>query len=158
MIRPTVPADTPALVAVAESTGVFKPLEIATLRAVLDDYHAGAHVEGHRAVTFEQQGQPIGFAYYAPIAMTDHTWDLWWIAVGKHTHARGVGSKLLRHAEDDIRAAGGRLLVIETSSLPKYALTRRFYVKHGYEQAGVIADFYADGDDIVYFRKRLAPA
>ena len=36
-------------------------------------------------------------------------------------------------------------------------LLRRFYLKHGYEQAAVVRDFYADGDDQVIFRKRLRP-
>jgi len=53
---------------------------------------------------------------------------------------------------------GGRLFLIETSSLPIYDPTRRFYLKHGYEQAATIGDFYTDGDDQVIFRKRLLPA
>jgi ribosomal protein S18 acetylase RimI-like enzyme len=155
MIRPTVPSDTPALVALARGTEVFKPMEITTLGEVLDDYHAGAHARGDRAITYELHGKPIGFAYFGPAAMTDRTWELWWIAVEKQTHARGIGSALLRHIESEARAAGGRLLVIETSSQQSYEPTRRFYLKHGYEQAATIADYYADGDDIVYFRKRL---
>jgi ribosomal protein S18 acetylase RimI-like enzyme len=156
MIRPTTPADTPALVEIARGTAVFKPLEIEALQEVLDDYHAENHAHGHRAVTYEQDGRPVGFAYYAPAAMTDRTWYLYWIAVSKHTQARGVGARLLRHAEDEIRNLQGRLFLIETSSLPHYELTRRFYLKHGYEQAAVIRDFYADGDDIIIFRKHLA--
>ena len=157
MIRPTVPADTPLLVALAEATAVFKPLEIEALREVLDDYHESNRQEGHRSVTDERHGRVVGFAYYAPAAMTDRTWYLYWIAVGKQTQARGVGGELLRHAEQDIRAAGGRVLFIETSSLPHYELTRRFYLKHHYEEAAVLADYYADGDDMVVFRKQLAP-
>jgi biopolymer transport protein ExbD len=42
MIRPTDPADTPLLLQLAESTGVFKPIEIQALREVLDDYKKGA--------------------------------------------------------------------------------------------------------------------
>ena len=88
--------------------------------------------------------------------MTDRTWYLYWIAVSKRLQARGLGGTLLRRAEDDARRAGGRVLFIETSSLPHYELTRRFYLKNGYEQAAVLRDFYADGDDMVVFRKRLA--
>jgi ribosomal protein S18 acetylase RimI-like enzyme len=155
MIRPTIPEDTPALVALARETGVFKPHEIEALQEVLDDYHGGDEVEGHRAVTFESEEQIVGFAYYAPTAMTVRGWHLWWIAVSKHTQARGVGGKLLRHVEEAIRQQNGRQLLIETSSLPHYALTRRFYLKHAYEQACSLPDFYADGDDMVVFRKRL---
>ena len=32
--------------------------------------------------------------------MTDRTWHLWWIVVGKNIQARGVGSQLLAHAEE----------------------------------------------------------
>ena len=150
------PADTPTLVAIAEGTGVFKPHEIVALREVLDDYHESNREEGHRAVAYEKDGQVAGFAYYAPAAMTDRTWYLYWIAVSKTTQARGVGGYLLRHAEQEIRREEGRVLFIETSSLPHYDLTRKFYLKHGYEQAAVLRDFYAEGDDMVVFRKKLA--
>src|SRR5947209_14823950 len=103
------------------------------------------HGQGHRSVTYVENDQAIGFAYYAPAAMTDRTWYLYWIAVSKQIQARGVGGALLRHAEDDIRHHKGRLLLIETSSLPHYELTRRFYLKHNYEQTAVLRDFYADG-------------
>jgi GNAT superfamily N-acetyltransferase len=157
-IRPTVPGDTPALLEIAEGTGVFKPMEIVALQEVLDDYHDEMRALGHVSVTSEHEGRIIGFAYYAPAAMTDRTWYLYWIAVAKPTHARGVGSKLLHHAEEEIRRSGGRILLIETSSLPHYDLTRRFYHKHGYDRACVLQDYYADGDDLVVFRKRFALA
>ena len=138
------------------STGVFKPLELEALREVLDDYHAENRGLGHVAVTLELHGRPAGFAYYAPAAMTDRTWYLYWIAVDKNVHAKGMGTRLLHKAEADIAAAGGRLFLIETSSLPHYDLTRKFYVKHDYEQTAVLRDYYADGDDMVVFRKKMA--
>jgi ribosomal protein S18 acetylase RimI-like enzyme len=156
MIRPTTPADTDALVAIAASTGVFKPIELEALREVLDDYHAENRALGHIAVTLELHGKPAGFAYYAPAAMTDRTWYLYWIAVDKNVHAKGLGTRLLHRAEEDVRAAGGRVFFIETSSLPHYDLTRKFYLKHGYETAAVLRDYYADGDDMVVFRKKIA--
>jgi ribosomal protein S18 acetylase RimI-like enzyme len=157
MIRPTTPADTPVLLKLTEGTGVFKPHEIQALDEVLSDYHATNHAHSHVAVTDERHGQVMGYAYYAPAAMTDRAWYLYWIAVTRDTQARGVGGGLLRHAEDDIRRRGGRVLFIETSSLPHYELTRKFYLKHGYEVTGILKDYYSDGDDMVVFRKRLAP-
>jgi ribosomal protein S18 acetylase RimI-like enzyme len=156
MIRPTVPGDTPHLLRIAHETGVFKPLEIVALEEVLDDYHVTNQVQGHCSVTIDQEGRPIGFAYYAPAAMTDRTWYLYWIAVAKSTQARGIGSKLLRWAEVEIANLRGRLLLIETSGLPHYEPTRRFYAKHGYHVACRIADYYADGDDMVVFGKRFS--
>jgi GNAT superfamily N-acetyltransferase len=155
MIRPTVPEDTDTLIAIAAATGVFKLLEIATLREVLHDFHSEDAEEGHRAVTYEKDGKPIGFVYYAPTPMTEGTWHLFWIFVDKNIQAKGLGARLLKHTEEDIRAAGGRLLIIETSSLPHYELTRRFYLKHGYDQPAVVPDFYAEGDGMVVFTKKL---
>jgi GNAT superfamily N-acetyltransferase len=155
MFRPPTAEETPQLVAIAEGTGVFKPHEVVALREVLDDYHAANRGLGHRAVTVAHDGRVAGFAYYAPAAMTDRTWYLYWIAVDKRVHARGLGGALLRHAEEDVRGRDGRLLLIETSSLPHYGPTRRFYLKQGYHEACVLRDFYADGDDLVVFAKRL---
>jgi ribosomal protein S18 acetylase RimI-like enzyme len=155
MIRPTTPADTPTLLAIAEGTHVFKPHEIVALREVLDDYHQTNHALGHRSVTAEEAGQVVGFVYYAPAAMTDRGWSLYWIAVRQDLRAKGAGTRLLRHAEEEIRQSHGRILFIETSSLPQYEPTRRFYLKNQYEQTAVLRDFYADGDDMVVFRKRL---
>lgn len=155
MIRPTTPADTSTLLKLTADTGVFKPHEIEALDEVLADYHASNHAEGHVCVTSEDNGEILGYAYYAPAAMTDRSWYLYWIAVRKTLQARGVGGTLLRHAEDEIARSGGRVLFIETSSLPHYDLTRRFYLKQGYEQTAALRDFYADGDDMVVFRKRL---
>jgi ribosomal protein S18 acetylase RimI-like enzyme len=155
MIRPTLPADTPELLRLAEGTRVFKPAEIVALREVLDDYHATMRALGHRSVTFAQGERIDGFAYYAPAQMTDRSWYLYWIAVTKDRQARGTGSELLVHVEEEIKKARGRVLFIETSSLPHYDPTRRFYMKHAYEQTAVVRDYYADGDDMVVFRKKL---
>ena len=156
MIRPVAPTDTPALLALTDATGVFKKHEVQALQEVLDDYHAFNREDDHVAVVDEREGKVVGYAYYAPAAMTDRTWYLYWIAVTKQIQAKGIGSGLLRHAENDIRKRNGRVLFIETSSLPHYDPTRKFYLKHGYEATGVLRDYYADGDDMVVFRKRIA--
>jgi len=155
VIRPTRPEDTPPLVEAARKSNVFKPSEVQALQEVLDDYHAGEIDPGTQAITYERDGKVVGFAYYAPIEMTEHTWCLWWIVVARPTQASGIGGTLLRNVENEIRKAGGRLLVVETSSLPHYDLTRKFYLKHKYTQVSQIPDFYADGDDMVTCSKRL---
>ena len=155
MLRPTTPADTDALVALTDATGFFKPHEVETLREVLDDYHAESHELGHVCRTWDEDGSPAGFAYYAPTAMTDRTWELWWIVVDKARQGRGLGGQLLAAVEDDVRRLGGRLLLIETSSQPLYEPTRRFYLRHGYEQVAHVPDFYADGDGKLIFARRI---
>lgn len=155
MIQACEPADSTVLVQLASETGVFKPHEIVALEEVLVDYHTTNRELGHVCVRFVSKAGLEGFAYYAPASMAERAWYLYWIAVSKLSQARGIGSQLLTYAEQDIRQRDGRLLLIETSSLPYYDLTRKFYLKHGYDQAATIADFYADGDSMVVFSKRM---
>ncbi len=154
MIRSTEPADTQPLVALAAATSVFKPMELIALEEVLCDYFAANKALGHRALT-AVEGTIQGFAYFAPAAMTDRTWYLWWIAVTPGTQARGIGSALLHMAEEEIRQQRGRILLVETSSLPHYQPAHKFYAKHGYAHAATIAGYYAANDDLVVFRKAM---
>lgn len=157
MIRPATEADTPVILALTAGTGFFKPLEVETLEDVLNDYHASNRDDfGHRAFVWEEGGQVRGYVYHAPEEMTDRTWCLWWIAVAADQQGRGLGAKLLSFVEDDVRAQGGRLLVVETADTSHYEPTRRFYANRGYTTAAHIPDYYADNDGIVFFTKRVA--
>ena len=60
MLRPVLPSDTETLIALTADTAVFKPLEIATLREVLGDYHQEDREEGHRAFAWEDDGRVVG--------------------------------------------------------------------------------------------------
>jgi GNAT superfamily N-acetyltransferase len=161
MLRPAAPADTPALVALAVSTGLFQPHEAdALLRNVLDDLHAGRLGNGHHAeVWADRDGEPpVGWVYFSPDVTANHVWVLWWIGVAPLRHGRGVGEALLAFVEAHVQNAGGRLLLIETSALPALDRSRAFYAKRGYVPCGQVPDFYADGDDKVIYVKRMAPA
>ncbi len=156
MIRPATPGDTPALLSLTAGTGYFKPLEVETLEGVLNDFHATNRDEfGHRCFVWEEAGRVLGYVYHAPEEMTDRTWYLWWIAVAADQQGHGLGGKLLAFAEADIRTLGARLFVVETSTTEHYEPTRRFYLKHGYTAAASIPDFYADGDGMAVFTKKV---
>lgn len=157
MLRPATAADTDALVTLTAGTGFFKPMELDTLREVLDDFHAGNADLGHRCFVWEEGDALLGYVYHAPAPMTDRTWYLYWIAVSADRQGQGLGGKLLGFVEEDVKGQGGRLLLIETSSTAHYDPTRRFYRKYGYDQPATVPDFYADGDGLVVFSKRLAP-
>ena len=155
MIRPITPDDTPVLVGLTTDTEMFKPLEIRALQEVLADYFRENRSLGHRAFLLEEGHQVLGYVYYASAPMADNTWYLYWIAVNRACQGQGVGGKLLKWVEEDVAMHEGRLLFIETSNLPLYSRTRQFYLKNGYTKAALLSDWYADGDDLVVFRKRL---
>jgi ribosomal protein S18 acetylase RimI-like enzyme len=158
MIRPASPEDTPALVTLATATGLFTDDEAdLPLRGVLDDLHGGRLGVDHHAVVWsdEEGSQPAGWAYFASNEKADRVWDLWWIGVDPSRHGQGGGDALMDAVEGEVRARGGRLLIIETSALPPTARARRFYERRGYAACGRIPDFYGDGDDKVIYAARM---
>ena len=157
-IRPAVRPDTPALIDLAIATGLLLPDETGFLQEVLDNLHAGRPGAGHQVHVWagEQTGPPAGVVYFGPNATGERTWGLLWISVAPERQGGGIGGELVRFAEARIREAGGRLVIIDTSSLPRFEATHAFYGKHGYEEVARIPDFYADGDSKVIFAKRMA--
>ncbi|GBD35341.1 hypothetical protein HRbin36_00452 [bacterium HR36] len=186
--------DAERAVELAHATQVFRPVELAVLREVLDDYMQAPEGQGYYALVAEllpwqepllsgaelaapdnsegscevadlsvgtgeaKAASPlgvVGFVIFGPTPLTAHAWDLYWIVVARPYQRWGIGSRLLEAAEIRIRAQRGEIVRVETSGSPTYAATRRFYAKHGYQQAGVIPDFYAPGDDLVIYFKRL---
>ncbi len=112
------------------------------------------------ACAVDAADQPVGYVCYGPTPLTAGTYDLYWIAVDPAWHGRGVGSLLIEYVEQAVRrptssGEGGRLLIIETSSLPRYEAARRLYQRHHYKEVARIPDFYAEGDDRVIYAKRL---
>ena len=155
MIRPIVPADTPALVALSGTSGLFKPNELDAIQGMLDEYHTANAANGHQIITYEDGGTLVAIAYFVPKEFTDRVWELLMIAVDAPRHRRGIGSKMLLAVEEAVRAANGRLLLIETSSKSSFERTRQFYRKHGYSEVAHIPDFFADGDGKASFIKRV---
>ena len=157
MIRPITPSDSEALIAMVIATGMFPEDEAETLEKMFADYFGGKREEGHGCVVDDENGLR-GVAYYAPEMMTDGTWNLLMLAVRPDCQRQGVGVNLLRFVENALWVNGQRLLLIETSELPYFEQARTFYAKCGYEKEARIRDYYADGDDMITFWKKLSAA
>ena len=149
MIRLITRAETASLVLLAKASETVSQGEIAILIDALDD-------SDHKAIVYESQAGTVGFACYGPVPMTEGTWRLAWLFVREDQRCRGVGSRLLRHAEDDIRANhSGRMLYIEARSASHPESTHSFCRANGYEDHAVLRDFFADGDSLMVYRKEL---
>ncbi len=96
-----------------------------------------------------------GYYCVGSTPMTEGTFDLYWIAVDPGLHRRGIGQELLGHCETTLKSMAGRLIVVETSSLPKYKPTRIFYEKQKYHETARIRNYYSAGDDLVIYTKQL---
>jgi hypothetical protein len=61
----------------------------------------------------------------------------------------------MKHAEEDIKRMHGKLIMVETSGKADYNKTRQFYERLNYQKLCQITDYYAPGDDLVLFAKRI---
>lgn len=145
-IRPAHAGDVPAMGGIAEACGLF-PSDMLT--EMIAPFLANA---ADQWLIFAAEG-PVAFAFARPEELTDRTWNL--LAIGVHPahQGRGIGRSLLKAAEAAL--PGARMILIETTQLPEQDAARALYIKAGYEEAGRVRDFFADGEDKVIFRKHL---
>jgi ribosomal protein S18 acetylase RimI-like enzyme len=155
-IRPLLEKDRAKLLSVLIETRAFTSAEIDVAMELIDivlkdrvqkDYQVDCMVD--------DQDLAVGYICYGPTPMAQGTFDLYWIAVDPDFQEQGVGSKLVGFLEEGVKASGGRMILADTSTVPPYEKTQRFYVKNGFQQVARIPDYYHPGNDRITFCRRL---
>ena len=155
-IRPLKKEDKAPLMVILKNTPEFTPEEVIIAEEVIDGSLNKPETSGYYSLAVEtENGAFAGFISYGPIPLTQSSWDLYWLAVDHRLQGKGVGTALLKAAEEQIAKAGGKLAFIETSGKEQYNKTRRFYITNNYVEICNIPDFYAPGDAKVIYRKKL---
>ncbi len=152
MLRPLRADDIPAVVDLVVAAGMFTAQEAGFLREELAPREDGA------TCLVEDTPTGAGLAsvlFYRPEEAADRAFDLTMIGVRPDLQGTGRGRALMRHAEQDLRDRGQRLLVVRTSGTDQYAGTRAFYRRLGYTEHTRVPDYWTDGDDLVLFTLRL---
>ena len=147
--------DKPAIIQILQNIPEFNPAEIDVAEEVIDSYIQEPTHSGYEIFVAKVGSSIAGYICYGPTPLTEGTWDIYWLAINPKQQGQGIGKALLGFVEDKIKKTEGRLVLIETSAKPEYEATRRFHRSQGYELVCRIADFYAPGDDKLFFQKRL---
>lgn len=156
MVRPMTPEDRETVLAIIRSTGMFTPDEMFVARELVDIYLDQPDQKDYRLAVVENgRGSIAGYLAYGPTPMTAGTYDLYWIAVSPDQQGSGYGRELVAWLEKKVAEEGGRMVLAETSSQPRYEPTRRFYAGLGYKEISRIPDFYKPGDDRITFVKPI---
>ena len=154
-LRSTRCGDLEHILTLASRTGVFTVQEIAVLKELVEIELNDSDQKDYHSLVAEEDGQVVGFACYGPTAMTDGTYDLYWILVDPSYHHRGIGGALLQEVEKSIRRAKGRMLLADTYSSRPYLPARRFYHNHGFRKAAKVRDYYSPGDSRLTYVKQF---
>ena len=155
MIRTITPDETDAVFALAKKLEMFDKDGLELIKATLADYLGGN--SNDLWFSADENGL-VGVVYCAPEPMTSGTWNVLMLLVDPDRQRQGHGSALMRYVEQTLVERGERLLIVETSSLDEFEAARKFYSKCGYKEEARIRDFYAAGDDKIFFSKALGAA
>lgn len=153
MIRRIKPSDRQPLENILRSVNQFHEGDIEVALELIDiAINIPAQTDYHLFV-YEEDGVIHGYHCTGKRPITDAVYDLYWIVVDANTSRKGIGSELLKHAEDFVKQNNGRWLLAETSSKDSYDKTRRFYFKNEYTILAEINDFYSVGEALVIYGK-----
>ncbi len=155
-IRPAAAADGAELIALAGRIENFYPDDLDCIRQLWQDYLTGGEdPDRYHFWVFDAGGTIRGFACFGHRPLTQGAYDFYWLATDPITRGRGIGGRLMARVEAEIRRLGGYIVLIETSDSPAFENTRRFHESNGYVRIGEVADFYAPGDGLEMYQKRV---
>ena len=152
-IRQMIKKDRKTILDMIVETEMFTTAEADVAMELVDIYLNNKNQKDYNIIVAEEENEVLGYACYGPTPATEGTFDLYWIVVNPAHQNMGIGKKLLHYVEKKVFEAGGRLLVIETSSQQKYISTQKFYINNDYKISAQIKDFYKPGDDRIIFTK-----
>jgi GNAT superfamily N-acetyltransferase len=154
LIRPMLADDKGPVLALVRATGFFTPDEVGVAEELIDIYLERPDQKDYGVVVVESdQGAPAGYMTWGPTPLAEDAYDLYWMAVAPSEQGKGRGKELVRWLEAEVGRRKGRIIIIETSSQPKYHGTRQFYIDLGYKEVARVPDFYRAGDDRVIYAK-----
>jgi ribosomal protein S18 acetylase RimI-like enzyme len=155
-IRMVEERDRETILSIAHDTEVFTAQDVECVDELLDTYLRKRDSDEYTFIAAtDGDDRVIGFLCYGPTPLTDRTFDAYWLAVSRASRRQGAARALFLQMEEDLRKAGARLLVLETSGTPEYAAARRMYDSLGYTGHLAVPDFYRQGDDLLIYSKPL---
>ncbi len=93
--------------------------------------------------------------YFRDYFSTDYSYSLGWFGVRRKFRRRGIGTKLLRRVERDLKAMRNinRKLFVSTEDDNEEA--KSFYTQNRFRTEGVIRDYYGEDEDQLIMSKTL---
>jgi aminoglycoside 6'-N-acetyltransferase I len=153
MIRRLKPDDAKIIEGILNKITIFNEEEIRVAMELVNVAALDPKQNDYNLFIYEEDGMILGYHCTGIRPLTDGVYDLYWIVTDPEHGKKGVGKKLLEHAEEFVTQNDGRWLLAETSSKDSYSATRNFYMRNNYSIISEIKDFYSRGDSLIVFGK-----
>ena len=96
----------------------------------------------------------LGFIWFRPDGTFHHSGYVRWVAVTPDARGRGVGERLMRHAEERIFEEGPNVYLLVSDFNAK---AQAFYRRLGYVRVGALPDYIVPGITERLYRKTRGP-
>lgn len=155
------PEDRPRIAELLEQVSAFTDEERAVALELVDTHIAQPESDDYRFILsyLHEHGRSgdglAGYLCYGRTPMTQATYDLYWVATSPALARSGVARGLVTRMEGEIAQEGGGIVRVETGSREGHGAAVHFYDSLGFARTAVIPDFYAPGDDLLIFIKRV---
>jgi ribosomal protein S18 acetylase RimI-like enzyme len=153
MIRRLKPDDAKIIKEILNKIPIFNEEEIRVAMELVNVAALDPKQNDYNLFIYEEDGMILGYHCTGKRPLTDGVYDLYWIVTDPEHGKKGIGKKLLEHAEEFVSQNDGRWLLAETSSKDSYSATRNFYMRNNYSIISEIKDFYSRGDSLIVFGK-----
>ncbi len=153
MIRKLKQADVQSVELILKKIPAFSESEVSVGMELVNISASDIEQDDYNVFVYEEDRKIYGYHCTGRRPLTDAVYDLYWIAVDPDSKIKGIGRKLLQHAENFVLEKQGRWLLAETSSKESYEKTRNFYLRNNFSVIAQINDFYAVGDSLIIFGK-----
>lgn len=155
MIRKLQSDDRQRLFEIINSIDNFNQEEKKVAVELIDEALEKDDIDSYNVFVYLRGSKIAGYYCIGRRPLTDGVFDLYWIVVDKKFQNKGIGKKLLDHAENFAIKNNGRWILAETSSQDNYSETRNFYFRNNYSIVAEIKDFYKLNDNLIVFGKYI---
>jgi GNAT superfamily N-acetyltransferase len=140
---------------IVESTKFFYDHEVEIAAELVEERIKVGESSDYYFVFAELEGVTVAYSCFGPITMSKTSFDLYWIASHNDYRGKGIGKKVLEETCKQAKKMGCSIIIAETSGLPHYEPTRAFYKNNNFVLEARLKDFYAMGDDKLFYTKRI---
>ena len=151
MIRKLKQADVNAIENILKKIPTFSETEVEVAMELVNIAAYNSTQTDYNIFVYENNEKILGYHCTGRRPLTDGVFDLYWIAADPESEIKGIGKRLLDHAENFVKENKGRWFLAETSSKESYSKTRNFYLRNNFSIVAQINDFYSVGDHLVVF-------
>lgn len=153
MIRKVKQADAEKIERILKRIPQFNEREVSVAMELVNISVNNPSQTDYNIFVFEENGKVLGYHCTGKRPLTDAVYDLYWIIADPESEIKGIGTELVKHAENFVKEKGARWLLAETSSKESYSRTRNFYLRNNFSIVAEINDFYSAGDNLIVFGK-----